>query len=177
MELEVIRMVRSALEDDTIGVNAKLPGVPRDDGDEEPPPFTFADSTRDGWVARRVVARGTAAELPAIAVSILQPSSIIGQMKTVFIDGSYDVLIEHVAREAESDLALRNGLYGMRAVLRTLAEFNKPERVAMRQRNGIYLRVCTKMSQAPVFTALGELAVVTAALVASYDVRDTQPLS
>jgi hypothetical protein len=176
MELEIVRSVADALAHPVIGVNAKLPGVPRDVTDAVPPDVSIADSTRNGWVARRTVQRGTAAELPALAVSIARPAKLDGNIKTTFRAGEFDVLVEYVARKALSELALQQGLYTLRAALRTFGEFHRNENVAMRQRNGVHLIVCTSILQAPTWAEWDD-AVVTAALVCTYTARDIQPLS
>lgn len=177
MELEVIRMVAAALAHDTIGVNAKLPGVPRDVGDEQPSDVTIADSTRDGWVARRKVASGSNAVLPAIAVSVFRPAELDGEIGTIIRDGTFDVLLEHVVRNSDTALATQDGLYRMRAAMRTLGEFHKPIYAStLRTRNGVLLLACTKLHEVSTWSER-EDAVVTAALIVSYSVRDSQPLS
>lgn len=175
MELDVVRMVAAALMHPTWGVNVALPAVPRDVGDDAPPAVTVYDSTRHGWIARREISlKSIDAQLPALAVAIYKPAPIDGEIQTVFRDGTFDVLIEYFARADQSELASQQGLYTMRAVLRTLAEFHRPANADARVRNGVVLRVCSQIGQAPVYAERADV-VVTAALLATYRVRDTSP--
>jgi hypothetical protein len=175
METEVIRMVADALAHATIGVNAKLPGVPRDAGDPQPPLVTIADATRARWVARRAVVSGTRAVLPALAVSIYRPAEVDGEIETTDRDGTFDVMVEHIVENADSELATQHGGYVMRAVLCTLDWFHKNENVDMRTRNGVVLSVCTRRFIQPVWAPWESGPVVTTALIATYQVRDLTP--
>lgn len=175
MEIEVIRMVADALADATIGVNAKLPGVPRDGGDAVPPNVVIADATRDNWVARRAVALGDLnIVLPAIAVSIFRPAEVDGEIETTDRQGVFDVLLEYIVRKSNTKLATQHGAYTMRTVLCVLDWFNKNENAALRTRNNVALTVCTRRFIQPLW-AEREDAVVTAAIVATYQVRDLTP--
>jgi hypothetical protein len=177
MELEVIRMVTAGLSHGVFGVNAKLPGVPRDAGDLQPPNVTIYNSTNHGWVTRREInRRSTGASFPALAVSIYRPAPIDGEIMTIYRDGEFDVLLEYLAADDDSETAGQDGLYTMRATLRTLAEFHRSANAALRARNGVELRFCKRIGQAPIFAVRGDV-VVTAALLVTYAVRDTQPYS
>jgi hypothetical protein len=181
MELETVRANADWLNGVTTAqysVNQLLAGVPRDGGDPVPPNVTVRDSTRHGWVARRTLPReGEALVFPVLAVMVLSDFELDGEILTTYRDGNPQVLIAYLHREVDTEKAIAAGGYTLRAVQRSFAKFNHPDHVGARTRNGIVLRVCTALREVPV-GLLRQLAVdlpITAALVATYAVRDTQP--
>lgn len=177
MELEVVRSVAAALADPDHGVSAMLAGVPRDAGDAVPPPVAIYDTTRHNWVTwDEIDLDALDVQLPAVAVGLYKPAPIDGEIQTIYRDGTFDVLIQYLAARDQSAAATQDGLYSMRAALRTLAWFHHPDQAARRTRNGVVLRVCKQIGQAPMY-AVRKHVVVTAALLVTYTVRDTQPFA
>jgi len=90
MRLELVRMIVAALVHPTRGVNAKLPGVPRDEGDVLPAAIVAVyDITRDD----HVVNRSEPPKIPCLYVIDEGPVAVDGEQMT----GTYRDTAETVA--------------------------------------------------------------------------------
>lgn len=138
MLLEAVRIFADALDDVSYGVNAQLPDIERDAGDPQPPDIRWVkDVSRDqGAVEGRLPS-----DWPGIVVG---PSGFAaraeGQVTTEKRDAEdVGVTAEWVSGKSDLADALRDGLYTLRAIQRTLDDLFEAAQDADRSRNNCRL--------------------------------------
>jgi hypothetical protein len=179
MILESVRMVADWLSAGVAGagsVNALLPAVPRDGGDAQPAAVTVYDATRHGWVARLAAGyEGSGITFPAVAVFVGSDVTSEGEVLTIDRDATVDICAMVIARASDSAAGTASDLYTVRAIMRSLKQFNEPAQYdTARVRNGIALQSCQSMRQLHPNVIKGGI-VLAAGVVATYHVRDTAP--
>ena len=177
MELAGTRALRDWLAGTTnpsYGVNTLLASVPVDAGDAAPAGFaTFADATREPWVARRLW-DDPAIEVPACVV-LAEPFTLDGEVQTTIRDARITFIIGQLVRDASSAVQLRDALYRRRALLQSLAQFNANANQAARERNSVALIACESLEVAFAGAEKGSDAWAIDAIRATYLVRDLAP--
>lgn len=176
MRLELVRIVRAALEHGTYGVNTKLGGVPRDAGDEAPPAIVAVyDVTRDD----HVVNRQEPPKIPCLYVMSEGAIVVAGEQMT----GTYRdtaepvaVTVRYLAGRHNLARAIQDGDYTLRAALRSVYELMEQANEADRTRNFVMPFFLRRATYVPTQEAVGE-AAVAGALVLEFDVRDGAPLT
>lgn len=138
MLLEAVRIWADALEDADYGVNAQLASVELDGGDTRPPDVRWVkDVTRDtGAVEGRLPS-----DWPGLVVG---PSGFAaraeGQVTTEKRDAEdVGVTAEWVSGKSDLAAALRDGMYTLRAIQRTLDDLFETAQDADRSRNSVRL--------------------------------------
>lgn len=180
MHLEVIRLVRAALEHEDDGVNAQLAILPRDAEDAELPQVVrVIDPTRDdeALVEPAGFPGPSIASWPVLVVDIVQPATWQGQVRTVHRDtlDTLAVSVFYVTASADTAARVRETLYTLRAVARALERWlrldnNDPRRV----RNGIVVDAALAMTVDRVEVEL-ENGFVTGVLSVDLALEDTLP--
>lgn len=176
MRLELVRMIVAALVHPTRGVNAKLPGVPRDEGDDLPAAIVAVyDITRDD----HVVNRSEPPKIPCLYVIDEGPVAVDGEQMT----GTYRdtaetvaVTIRYVAGGHDLAKAMNAGDYTLRAAQRSVMELMEQANEADQVRNYVELRFLRKVTYVPARETVGE-AAVAGALILEFDLRDLAPLT
>lgn len=184
MRLEVVRMVADWLRDPTNGVNAQIPNVPLDEGDEMPPLIPVVesedgeapaiyDATRHEWVARRQ----DPPNLPCLYITTEGPVDLNGEEMT----GTYNdtetgmvVAVRYLVAEADLQKGIAAGEYTLRAVKRAMKVFMAQEHDADRTRNFICIYALDRVSYHPVVEGVGQ-SRVAGALTLEFNVRDAAP--
>jgi len=176
MRLEVVRLVTDALNDPTTGVNAQLPGVPRDADDAMPPNVNIYDETNDDFVIERL----PPPKLPAIYVMLDGTITTTGQYlagtyrettRSVFVTLRYIVSNQdHVRGAADAD-------YTMRAAVRAIAAMFYAGGQKTPVRNSIAILTLTSMSYIPARESVGDATVAGALVIEFNRVRDTAPFT
>jgi hypothetical protein len=173
MILEGVRMIADWLADGTQGVNALLPTTPRDAGDAQPANVTIIDQSRDDNVARNQAPAATA--LPAIAVEVDRVDELDGQVATITADGHLLVRVRYLTSNTASAAAMRDAMYVLRTVLRSLRQFFALSASDSRRvRNSVYLESCLDLATAPMWAPI-EDAFVAGAVLATIQLRDLAP--
>jgi hypothetical protein len=166
--LETLRIVREALDDPEIGVNAVLPSIPVEDGDPTPLPIrTIWDQTQAAFL----VTEERPLEDPWIVVYQDGPATMAGEVRTVTRDGdAVRIAIAYGTSRAVAD-TVPEVLVVLRAIVRSLrlllAETNRPRRT----RNNVFVMSCASMQVGPTDGPLD----VQGAVVCDFYVRDTSP--
>lgn len=172
MILEPVRLIADFLDasgqfaGSGYGVNTYLASVPRDNGDAQPSNVTVADETRNSDVARGDLPT----TLPAVIVTTREIDPLDGQVATYSRDGVVEVVIRYAASRADTKAALRDASYTLRAVLRSLRQFN----ATTRTRNSLDVYSCLSLKVVSMWTPT-ESAVVTGAIVGRWQFRDNVP--
>jgi hypothetical protein len=172
MILESIRITADALADATIGVNAQLDSLSRDPGDPEPTHIVkVKDVTRDEDAAKETMGL----DWPILVVTADLPAQAEGEVGTIYRDAaSVPVRILYVTGDADAAQAVREGLYVTRAIVKTIRELMRNENRSMATRNGIVVMATNSVTWGQLIQELPE-GMITAQVVADYQVRDTQP--
>lgn len=179
MELETIRMVADWLEGAAPGssnasVNAFLPSVPRDAGDDVPPNVTVYDSTRDEWVTLQKVPHESEVTLPALVVCPADALRMDGEVMTVFRDGRGKLAVVYVDRRADRKALNQNALYTARAVRQSLKAFHDPVNAGSRARNNIHLLNCEQIEELGIYKEWAD-AWASRVVMPEYRIRDLLP--
>lgn len=190
MRLEVVRMVADWLIDaagNNLGINAFIPKVPVDVGDEPPdliPAFDSADypatkiAVFDESRHQIVLERKEPPKTPALYVTSQGVVSLTGEpwpngqvRETV---APLKIVVRYLTANANLVNGLRDGEYTLRAVARSLRALSENNAIAdaARERNGIQLIVgLNPMEFYPVVGAAGN-ARISGALLLNYKARD-----
>lgn len=169
MILETLRVVRDALEDSSIGVNAQLQSIPLDSGDSVPPDVDVLEPTRDDLAARG----DSGPERNVILVDVDRPArGVDGTTSQALRKANVTVSIMYAVRDGDSAEAMEDTLYTLRAVLKALADLQDDE--TMRTRNKVQVIHPTRIEYGEVNQDLGQ-GTITGLVVAEYNVRDTAP--
>lgn len=179
MQLEPIRIVADWLADGSTGysVNELLDTVELDGEDERPNDVTVWDSTRHGWVSRKRLSReGSGVALPALAVMLGAELRAEGTPPTgTTRDGTVQIAIAYVEADEDHASGSAAALYTLRAVTRSLYQLNlNAYATSHRTRGNIYLKHLVELSEGDVSVQWND-AVVTAALITTWAVRDQAP--
>jgi len=165
MIIDVIRELVDWLADPATGVNALLPHVPRDAGDEAPPAVRICDETRHAWVARGRVDASVLRDGPVLLVHLAGEISA-ELMPDRQPDGStVDVAIRYAARGAGTDALMRDAHQTHRCAQRVIAARFPGYTGPFPARNGVTLSVPGALQYVPLFTPLEDSVVVGALLV------------
>lgn len=126
MIVAAVRELADWLSAAPAGVNAQLATVPRDVGDPVPPSVTVHDETRESWVARGVVPRGSLGNGPLLIIR--GPDDLQLPLWTDQGSGGFTPLelrVGYVRRAAQAsvdtDDALRDCYQTLRAAARVIA--------------------------------------------------------
>lgn len=172
MILEAVRIVAEALDDGTFGVNAKLPDVPRDQGDPEPTPIRrVLDITNDDEVAHGRLPD----DWPVLIVSPEGPTEMDGEVQHAHRDGEgAGVGIRYATGSEDLAAAQRDSLYTQRAIRRTLADLMESSRLSTRTRNDVVVRAITRLLEEPMRDETSQ-GVITAGTLVEFQIRDQKP--
>lgn len=191
MRLEIVRAVADWLIDKGgagFGVNAYIPTVPIDTGDNRPDTIAgfsssdFPNTTigvfdpRHPWVAEGkeppvypalyVMAQGR-----LLLEGAPNPS---GQIRRTLGSGA-EITIRYVTQNTDKAAAMQAGEYTLRAVVRSLRQLDSNDNQAARTRNGIYMELSMDpIEYWPVQGSVGNARVAGAILV-RYLARDGMP--
>lgn len=172
MNLEPVRLLADWLADagqfagGASGVNAMMAAVPRDAGDPAPPAVTVFDETRDGNSARGDLP----ATLPAIIVTSREIPQLDGEVATYTRDGVIELVVRYACEKADTKAALRDSSYTLRAVLKSVRQFNADTR----SRNQLDVYSCLDLRFVAMWTPY-ESGVVTGGLIGRWQLRDNIP--
>lgn len=178
MNLEPLRMVTDWLNNVTNGVNALLPGVPRDGGDALPPTVQLiVDETRNGQVARdRLPTPATPG--PVITLACIEDSVWGTALETTYRECD-DLPMELRYADLDkvvSEVGTRNAYYTIRAVMRSLKLLmSDPTGTAARTRDSISLvNITDRVVFRPAMKQI-EDKIVVASIRLSFGVQDNAP--
>lgn len=163
MILETIRALADHLDDDTVGVGAKLATTPRDGSDPLPATPTILDETRSFAVA---LGRPPAS-LPALTLHLDSVIDLDPRSAQQTRDGQVAVLCRYVCREADVANGTRDAYYVMRALERSLDVLPFP--IA---RNGIECYSVTERQYGGAMQQVGDAWVILSLRVV-VQVRET----
>jgi hypothetical protein len=174
MILETVDINATWLRDVTNGVNALLAGVPRLGTDPAPTAVTaILDERTNGSAARGQLPADLAD--PVILVGVHSDAQYVVPLDQAVRDGNpVEVSIEYARRNAQSEAALRDGMYTMVAVLQSLRRLWTVGQAADRKRGTVSLTYLVSLRQHNPWAPIGDV-MVTHACIAGYRVRDTSP--
>lgn len=182
MRLETVRAVTDWLKDPVNGVNALLPGIPRDAGDDLPPLLAEADDelaavydvTRHEWVRKR---QNPPAQ-PCLYVTTERSFDLHGEeMVGTYVDTSTPcvVIIRYLAAKSNTEVGTTDGEYTIRAIRQSIRRLMRQDNDApARTRNGICILDWVRCTYYPVTETIGEHQV-SGAVALHFTVRDTNP--
>lgn len=168
MILEGIRITADALADDVIGVNARIDKLKQDDGDPKPPDVLKVwDTTRHPQAVT-----GQVGPEPCLIVSQERPVVVDGERGTIYRDADdLAIAIRYATGKADVAVAMRDGLYTLRAILESIEELAKNENVAKRTRNSVCLDVIQRLVYGQLLEEMTD-GRVTAAVIVGWHARD-----
>lgn len=176
MIVEVPELLAAALRHDTYGVNAQLESVPLREGHERPPDLVAVlEPTEDDTAARNPE---TPNEWPVVVVSWQNVGDVDGTVTRQNRDaGTYTLALSYVTRRADCAAAVRDAGYTLRAMLRTLRvlETKDPNVEGERTLRGVVLRAFKPMTVPGPIVVQKSGVGITAALLVTCEVRDTEP--
>jgi hypothetical protein len=169
MILETLRMVTDWLNDGTNGVNAMLATMPLDAADSALPTnlVTISDATRDGNVARKRLP----ATLPGIGVMALEQSHDATNISVGDDEGEIRIAIRLGFTNAQSEQAVRDSSYYVRAILKSFRRFTSNSDPLVRQRNSVYLEGAHDVKSAMLWEVVDD-SIITGAVVVGFHTRD-----
>lgn len=171
MIVETLRAVTDALATGSYGVNYQISNLTVESGDSAPPELVaVVDETRSDEVA---VGRYPST-LPALMVTLEGNPTLQGDVVSDSRDGEVSVLIRYIVSESDTSKSVTDSYNTMRAVLRTLKEFNSNTQAQARLRNGIQIVECLSIEMVQTFKNIDD-AYVTGAVTARFRVRDCEP--
>lgn len=173
MILESMRAVTDWLNRDDYGVNHFLASIPVDEGDQPPSRVAVIyDETRDDLAARAE----EPLVFPAIYVTMDLPFEMDGPIPTgQFREAaSMTMAIRYLRKDWSTANAVRDTLYTLRAVVKSITELAKPAHADSRTRNYVGITAVNRVSQMLTAETVGE-SVMTGAVVLDLAVRDLAP--
>lgn len=181
MRLEAVRIVADWLKDPTNGVNALLPGVLRDIGDDLPPllaegPDDLAavyDVTRHEWVRKRQDPPAR----PCLYITTEGSFDLHGEeMVGTYVDTktSVIVIVRYLAARSNTEKGTTDGEYTIRAIRQSIKRLMQQGNDPARTRNGIAVFNWARCTYYPVTETIGE-HMVSGAVALHFDVRDANP--
>ncbi len=175
MIVETIDLFAEALESGTYGVNAQLDTLERETGDPSPARIKAVLSS----LRSDDVARGEAGpHWPVLVLTVEEPAEAEGEVATVYRDARrFPVTVRYVSREPDTAQGVRDGLYTMRAILRTLAKWSQddPDGATRKRRGIVVVSTNSVLFGEAREDPAADGAAVTAKLVADLYVRDCIP--
>lgn len=162
---EIARALTDWFNDPTTGIVAKLAALPYDAGDPIPTVGTIADYTRESNVAQDRLP-----SFPGIALTIREIPFLDGEVQMVSADAIADVLVRIGRKAVDTEIAVRDTGYIVRATIQSWRGFNHDTRV----RNQIQMYGCKNLKAAPLWAPVDD-AIVTAAIAGHMYFRDTMP--
>lgn len=174
---ETVRIYRRALEHESYGVNAKLPGVPRFPEDPEPRQVKrVLEVTRDKVASGRVTF-----SLPAVLVAVpgefdVEPEVMTGKRDTTTpgIPVAIGFAVEKAAEG--SPQRITEAWYLLRAAMRSVREVMKTENADERLENDVQVRDAVRMRVLPNPVEIADTGVLVACALVVYTlVRDKEP--
>lgn len=175
MRLETVRIVADWLTHATLGVNAQLPNVPRDEGDPEPPELeAIYDVTRHN----HVVLRDDPPRQPCLYLTTERGIVLAGEE----MSGTHRETVEPFAvvvrylRVGGVDLAqaVQDGDYTLRAMMRSVMALMENANADSRIRNSVCLVELERATYVPIIEDVGNTQV-TGATVLDFKIRDAAP--
>jgi hypothetical protein len=166
MILELVRSLTDWLNDGSHGLVAQFASIPRDAGDPQPNVGTIADETRN-----ILVAQSRLPSLPGIAVNVQQMPMLDGEVEMVTRDGEATILFRYGVAAEDSQNAIRDTSYVLRAGIRSLRFYNTS---ANQQRNSIQIYNCRHLAIKPLWAPVGD-QIVTGAIIGTWSFRDIAP--
>lgn len=181
MKLEVIRCIADELNDPTYGVNAVLPTIPRDSGDEQPPQiYAVYDETRHGWLARGELPKEMkdSAKNPFLVVMMLGDLSYGGRSRptseqTKVVRADFQVTVQYVTNASLTQRGEQDGIYTGRAIRGVLNRLFSPDRASARQRNGVQLEVLKDITALNVFETVEDNTIIGSIVVLNGTAHET----
>jgi hypothetical protein len=167
--LEVVRIVAGWLEDESTGVNALLPSVPRDGDDPQPDDVTVLNEADDNIPA---TGRLPLEDVPALVVHHTgvrwaEEQPVAGAIR----DGEVDILIRYQVENVETAVAWAETSYVLRAVERCLRGHAYGEQSTI---NSITAYQITALSRARIDAPM-EDTIVTSGVTVTLRIRDGAP--
>lgn len=174
MKLEACRLVANALDDVTLGVNARLASVPRDGSDAVPPDLALIDDeTRNPFAARGQMPEDDD-QYPCLLVGLMdQGNTLDPHQKTGVRDGSVQLLVRYGARQVDSARGAQDAYYTFRAVERCLTAWINGD-PATREMNDVAVWYAERCDIVPLWEPVGD-KIVTGGMILSYRLRDLDP--
>ncbi len=172
MIIETEDIVAVWLGDATNGVNALLPGIALLSGDTQPGNVTVLSERSSGNAAREELPQDQAT--PVLIVGAHTDATYVEPFDAGTLDADIEVDIQYAIRNVLTEGAMRDGLYTIRAVVRSLRKLWSVGTLANRQRGTVNLVHRTHVKQIKPWTPIGDVTV-THGIQAGYRVRDTSP--
>lgn len=171
MIIETIRAVADALTTGSYGVNYQIQNLSVESGDVQPPQIVeIVDETRSDEVAVGRYPKN----YPCLVVTLDGNPTLQGDVVSGVRDGEVSVVIRYITKDADSAKSVVDTYNTLRAVMRTLKEFNSNIRSADRMRNDVQIIECLNVEVTQTFQQL-EDSFNTGAVKATFRVRDIQP--
>lgn len=136
MFVDVVRMVRAALEHASEGVNALLPTLDLDGADTAPAAVSVFDETTDNVSAfGKLPATLPCVVVAAYRVDALEPVSV----NLAHLDSDCTVFVRLGTKDSQTARGVRDAMYLQWGIVRALQRFHTDTRAADRQRNSTQL--------------------------------------
>lgn len=172
MILECLRIISDALKHPSYGVNAHLATVPLDGNDPMPPLVTLvADETTNGAVARGYVPD----TFPSVFVSMHGSARMMGEVMTFERIGHIPIMVGVALSDSQSERGSANVYYTLRAVEQCIRDLMRNTNSAVRTRNDILVFGIEGEIEHMQLTAPEKDGPVTAGLLMTFEVHDTNP--
>jgi hypothetical protein len=184
-----VRILAIRLDSTAEGVNAVAlqSDMPRfDDGlnpDAAPPNVFVYDETRHPFVARRVMPKRDvgAVNYPCIIVFLqaIQYDSYVPKVQSTgarTIEGRATIVAQLLLNDSETELAVCDGMYLLRAMRGAIILFDQPGNEDERTAVGVRLSPCESIVQALIEAPEGDSILSPGSLVLTYPFIETVPL-
>lgn len=173
MIIETIRVVKDALADGTIGINAQLTTLDLDAGDSTPTDIaTVTDETVNFEAALNRPSEPT----PSVNVALNADVDLDGEVMTTFRDGEVELAIRVAVIEDQVHNGVRDIYYYIRAIEKCLRDLASNANAAVRLRNNVQVREILDMTHRPIFREIEDSGTtLTGQLVITWLVRDISP--
>ena len=176
--LETLRIISTALQHVSYGVNVKLAALTLDGSDAVPADvLTFLEASSSDLLASGMLMPSGGSTSPVLGVvqmsPIIGPAAISGP---VLKEYSGDFAVWYITTDTDVGAAMQDGLYTMRAVGQCLTSLMLNANAAARDRNAsVAMQLIRDFEFLPVFTKI-EQVQVTAALQFTVELRDAEPI-
>jgi hypothetical protein len=173
MQLEIVRLVADIFKSGTFGVNAVLAQLPVYADDTRPPEVALiADETRDVCVAQRRPPLQT----PALYVIAEEPFQVDTRHHwDPYQDAaSFAVSVRYFCGYADTDRAVRDTLYSLRACCKSITRWSYDAPVTERVRNEVFFINAPRIQYGLWREEVGG-SYVTGAMLLYLSVRDNKP--
>jgi len=171
--LQTIERIATWLGNGSYGVNALLPSVPRISPDTQPANVAILDERQHGSATRGQFKRDQT--FPVLVVQLAQDIEFDTRLEQAVRDApSLPIMISYAVKNADSAAAGRSTYYTLVAVEQSLRRLFTNGTQSDRTQGSVSLVKVVGIRQVKLFTPLGD-AMETAAIIASYYVRDASP--